>query len=121
MSQLDGQDLFGSGPHTIRPASQARALNRRSFPGIDGEIILDLGARARQLVQTGRLQADTAAGLSALISQIEAVVDGQVHTLLDDLGNTYEAATVAEFEPTTPVQRGRGFWCDYTLRYIHLP
>lgn len=55
MSTLDGQDLFGSGPHRIRAGSWRRRVDRRAFPGLDGELILDMGMRSRNTLQEGRL------------------------------------------------------------------
>ncbi len=121
MSTLDGQDLFASGPHTLRPGAWERSLDRRGFVGVDGEVVLDLGLRSRPLVQAGRLAATTAALLRTLMSQIDAVVDGQAHTLVDNHGETYSRVIVERFDPSTPVSRSRGFWCDYTLHYRQLP
>ena len=121
MSLLDGYDLFGSGPHTIRPEGWGRAIARRAFAGVDGELILDLGLRSRCIVQDGRLQAGSSSALHTLISQIEAVIDGRMHTLLDNYGRTYAPLIVEHFAPTTAVKRGRGFWCDYTIQYRQLP
>ncbi len=121
MSSLDGQNLFASGPHTLRPAAWERSLDRRGFAGVDGELVLDMGLRSRPLIQTGRLRADTAASLRTLMSQIDAVVDGQTHMLIDDHGETYSRVIAEKFDPSTPVARGRGFWCDYTLHYRQLP
>jgi len=121
MSTLDGQDLFGSGPHSFRVGAWERSLDRRGFAGVDGEAVLDMGLRSRPLVQTGRLHAETAASLHTSMSQIEAVVDGRVHTLIDNHGKTYSRVIAERFEPGMPVKRGRGFWCDYTLQYRQLP
>ena len=120
MSSLDGQDYFGSGPHTIRPAVRERAILRRSLPGLDGELVIDLGRRSRPIVQAGRLQAETAQQLAALTDSIEQLCDGRLHTLIDNHGTFYRQVLVESFEPTTPLSRGRGFWCDYTLRYRQL-
>ncbi len=120
MSSLDSQDLFGSGPHSIRPETWLRAMHRRGLAGVDGELILDMGLRSRRIVQVGRLQATTAAAIHSLISAIEDTLDGKTHTLSDDLGCTYSPVIIEKFEPTTPVKRGRGFWCDYTLLYRQL-
>ncbi len=121
MSAVDGQDLFASGPHSVRPEPWERALRRRGFAGVDGELVLDLGLRSRRVVQTGRLQAPTAQGVCALVGQIEAVADGRTHTLIDGTGCSYIPVIVEEFAPTTPVRRGRGFWCDYRITYRQLP
>ena len=32
MSSMDGLDLFSSGPHTFRPLSWQRAMERKTFP-----------------------------------------------------------------------------------------
>ena len=81
MSALDGMDLFGSGPHDFRPCPWRRTVQRRAFAGLNGEMALDMGMRSRAILQTGRLQADTASGLRDLIEAIEALVDGRPHTL----------------------------------------
>ncbi len=121
MSLLDGIDLFSSGPHSIRPGSWERNLQRRSFPGLDGELVLNLGLRGRTITHTGRLQATTAAGLQSLISRIEARNDGGVHVLVDTHGQTFANIILAKFELTTPIQRGRGYWCEYSIEYCQLP
>jgi len=121
MSSLDGQDMFGSGPHSIRPATWSRSMQPRSFAGVDGELVLDMGLRSRRVIQQGRLQSSTAAGITALTSAIESKLDGKTHTLIDDLGCTYSPVIVEKFEPATAVSRGRGFWCDYTITYRQLP
>lgn len=121
MSTLDGQHLFDSGPHTLRPLSWQRQLERRSFAGLDGELVLDMGMRSRQIVQQGRLQAQTAEILQAQLAAIEAFQDGLTHALTDNHNVSYSKVLLESFEPATPLNRGRGFWCDYTLTYRQLP
>ena len=121
MSSLDNQDIFGSGPHTIRPGAPRRELDRRSFAGVDGELILDMGLRGREIIQQGRLQAGTFNDLNTQISEIEQLLDGQLHTLTDNYGKAYSHVIVEHFEPSTPVRKGRDFWCEYTIRYRQLP
>jgi len=121
MSTLDGNSLFASGPHSIQPGSWERRLMRRGFAGINGELVLDLGLRSRPVVQTGRLQAASASAMNVLISAVEDYQDGRSHLLADDHGQTFTAILLEEFNITTPVKRGRDFWCDYTIRYRQLP
>jgi len=121
VSSFDGQDLFGSGPHSIRPDGWERQLQRRGFAGVDGELVLDLGLRSRAIQQTGRLQGASAAAVAALVAAIEAYQDGQVHELTDDHGRTYSSAILEQFQATTPIRRGRGYWCDYAAVYRQLP
>lgn len=121
MSSLDGLDLFSSGPHSIRPGSWQRDSQRRAFPGLDGELAIDLGRRSRQIVQTGRLQAASAEDLSNAIAAIEQCCDGQLHTLIDNHDRIFNQIAIESFDLTTPINRGRGFWCEYTLRYRQYP
>ena len=121
MSSLDGNDLFGSGPHTVQPGSWQRQVSRRSFSGVDGEFLLDQGRRSREVRQEGRLQAETAEALEGLVGQIEPFIDGELHVLVDDLGREFPDVIVESFEPAGAVQRGRGFWCDYRVIYRQLP
>lgn len=121
MSTLDGIDLFSSGPHSIRPPAWTRQLERRNFPGISGELILDMGLRSRTIVQQGRLQATTAADLADIIARIQSLLDGQEHVLVDNHNLTYPRVLLERFEPSSELQHGRGFWCDYTLHYRQLP
>jgi hypothetical protein len=121
MSSLDGQNLFGSGPHSFRPGAWERSLERRGFPGLDGELVMNLGLRSRVIAQTGRLQAASAASVVTLISQIEARNDGKTHVLVDAHGRTFSRVILEQFELTTPIQRGRNYWCEYSVRYRQLP
>jgi len=117
MSALDGMDVFGSGPHSFRAGPWRRSVQRRAFAGLDGELTLDMGMRSRPIVQTGRLQAETATALRDLIDAIEAFIDGQPHTLTDNHGFTYADVLVESFEPKSPLRKGRGFFCEYEVRY----
>ncbi len=87
---------------------------------MNGELVLHMGRRSRILTQTGRLQADTIENLQGLTERIETYHDGEIHTLQNHHGDTFESLLVDSFELTTPLQRGRGYWCDYTLIYRQL-
>lgn len=121
MITLDGQPLFSSGPCELTPLSWHRRLLRRELPGLNGEIVLDLGVRGRLLRQTGRLQASSAFDLNGLLRLIVAFQDGRAHTLVDNHGITYPDVLVTSFELTTPLTAGRGFWADYRMEYLQLP
>ena len=84
MSSYAGQNLFGSGPHAFRFGPWQRSVQRRGFAGVNGELVLDLGLRSRQIFQTGRLQADSASGLNGLLDAINARGDGAEHVLVDN-------------------------------------
>ena len=121
MTTIDNDNLFSSGPCSVRPTSWRRQLERRTFAGLHGELVLDLGARSRTIVQQGRLQAPTAADLHAILEAIDAYADGAFHTLIDNHGHSYDRVLMESFEPTTPVAHGNAFWCDYTLTWRQLP
>ena len=118
---IDAMDLFSPGPAGLRAHSWQRQLERRTFPGLAGEMVLDLGARSRTIIQQGRLSAPTAAALHARLTQIHALADGLCHTLVDGDGHAYANVQLESFEPTTPVAHGRDYWCDYTLTWRQLP
>ena len=120
-STLDGKNLFSSGPCEIRPEHWERKTIQRGFPGIDGELVLDLGLRGRTIVQEGRLQAASAVALQSLISAIRTEDDGNLHTLVDNHGQTYTQVFIEQFQLQTPLNEGRNHWCDYRLIYRQLP
>ena len=121
MSSLNGQNLFNSGPHTIRTGSWQRCVERRSFGGLDGELLLDMGMRSRIIVQKGRLQDQALDDLQTIISQIETLVNGQLYALVDNHGRTFSKVLLEHFETTTPIRKGRSFWCEYNINYRQLP
>lgn len=120
MISLDSRPLFSSGPCELIPGPTQRQIIRRGLPGLDGEVIQDLGKRSRPMRQTGRLQATTSNGLQALINDIEATCDGETHTHTDHTGEV-RRVLVEAFARTTPIRRGRTFWCEYELLLRELP
>jgi len=121
MSSYAGSDLFGSGPHGFRLGPWQRSTQRRGFAGVDGELVLDLGRRSRRISQAGRLEADSAAELHALLAAVGALDDGCEHTLVDNHGQSFPRTAIERFETTSPLQRGRRFHCDYEIDYRQLP
>ncbi len=121
MSSFAGQHLFDSGPHDLTPGPWQRCTQRRGFAGLDGEILLDLGLRSRQLAQAGRLQASTAQALHGLIDSIQDLCDGSEHALIDNHEQVYSRVYLERFQVNTPLRRGRGFYCDYRIDYRQLP
>lgn len=118
---LDAMAMFGLGRHQLVAGSWQRAMQRRSIPGLDGELVLDMGLRSRTIRQTGRLHAPTAAELAAQIAAIEALIDGRLHILDGGMGQTYANVLLEQFEQTTPIRTGPGSWCGYECTYRQLP
>jgi hypothetical protein len=84
-------------------------------------MLLDLGLRSRTIVQTGRLQADSAEALHALLDAVHAACNLQAATLVDNHGRSYPRVVLERIETVTPLRRGRGFYCDYQAEYRQLP
>ncbi len=118
---LDGESLFSSGPCEVTPGSWNRDAMRRGFPGLDGECVMDLGKRSRTIEQTGKLQAASVSTLENLINAINLKADGQLHTLVTSLARTFENVIIENFRAKTPIQKGRAYWCDYSITYRQLP
>ncbi len=121
MSSFAGEDLFGSGPHEFLLGPWQRSLQARGFAGLNGLLLLDMGLRSRTITQTGRLQADSADDLHAVLDAINARCDGDEHALVDNHGKSYPAVVLVQFQTATPVCRGRGLFCDYAAEYRQLP
>jgi len=121
MSSYAGESLFDSGPCAFRFGPWERAVQRRGFAGIHGELALDLGRRSRPIFQTGRLQAESAGGLHALLDVINARADGSENVLVDNHGQSHARVILDRFETTSPICRGRALHCDYEIRYRQLP
>ena len=121
MSSFAGENLFASGPHAFGFGPWERSTHRRGFAGVNGEVVLDLGLRSRQITQTGRLRANSAAALHELLDDINACCDGAAHTLVDNYGQSYSRVILERFGATTPLRHSRGFYCDYEIEYRQLP
>jgi hypothetical protein len=96
-------------------------VQRRGLGGLDGQVLLDMGLRGRTIGQTGRLQGATAAGVADQCDAISVLSDGNVHRLLDNHARAYDRVVLLSFQPTTPIARGRGFYCDYRVTYLQMP
>jgi hypothetical protein len=121
MSRIDDKDLFASGPHSFTLGAWERQLQRRGLPGLDGQVLLDLGLRCRTIVQTGRLEGATASAVADQCDAISALCDGCVHQLIDNNNRAYDRVILLSFQPTTPIARGPGACCDYRAEYLQLP
>ena len=121
MSSYAGENLFASGPHAFSFGHWERSTHRRGFAGVNGEVVLDLGLRSRQITQTGRLQANSAADLHELLDDINAFCDASAHALVDNYGQSYSGVILERFGATTPLRHSRGFYCDYEIEYRQLP
>lgn len=116
---LDGQPLFASGPARLDISSWVHQSLRRSFPGLDGELVMPLGRRSRTLAQHGTLTATTRELLESRINAITACLNGQLHQLTED-ALLYRNLLLEQFAPGVIVQTASQFSCDYRIDYREL-
>lgn len=121
-STVDEEELFASGPSGLLVGSWTRRLLRRELPGLDGEVVVDLGLRGRPLTQIGRLSAHSPLAFHSMLESIARFQDGRPHSLLDRHNTFYRNVLMLSFELTTPVTAGPdGLWADYRIEYLQLP
>jgi len=114
---LDAAELFASGAHEIVAGSPERLSGERTFSGLAGALIVDLGRRPRTLVQRGRLSAASAESLAQLEAAIEARVDGAVHKLIARDGTEYPYVRLERFTRRGPVEVGLRYHRAYEIAY----
>ena len=116
---LDGESLFSSGPARLEISSWVHQTLRRSFPGLDGELVMPLGRRSRTLAQCGTLTAPTRELLETRINAISTRLDGQLHQLTED-ALIYSNLLLEQFAPGAFLQTASQFSCDYRVDYREL-
>ena len=112
---LDDSELFASGPHELVAGTPERAVGQRTFSGLAGALLVDLGRRPRSLVLRGRLSAATAESLAQLEAAIEARIDGQVHALTGRDGTSYPQVRLERFTRRGPVEVGLRYHRPYEI------
>jgi len=117
---LDGEALFGSGPHLVLAASPVRRVEDITFNGLAAGLTLDLGEGPRTIRQHGLLSADTEGGLALLSAACEAFVDGRNYTLTAPDGTEYAHCRMAAFERLGPAQVGTRWHLPYSVTYEQL-
>ena len=114
---LDEAELFASGPHEIVAGSPERQSGERTFSGLAGALVVDLGQRPRTLLQCGRLSAASAESLVQLEAAIEARIDGAVHELVARDGTGYPYVRLERFTRRGPVEVGLRYHRAYEIAY----
>lgn len=117
---LDGQAIFDEQGLTITVGSPSRASVERAFAGLDGMLSIDLGARSRQVRQTGALHAPSRTAMSARTDAIAAFIDGQAHTLVTADGRVFANLRMDSFKRVAEYPGGPGVVVDYEIAYTQL-
>ena len=117
---LDGQAIFDEQGLTITVGSPSRACVERAVAGLDGTLSIDLGARSRQVRQTGTLHAPSRAAMHARVLTIAAFIDGQTHTLTTADGQVLDNLRMDSFKKVAEYPGGPGVVADYEIVYTQL-
>ncbi|HNS19920.1 MAG TPA: hypothetical protein PKH24_05445 [Sedimentisphaerales bacterium] len=117
---LDGQAVFDEQGLTITVGSPSRACMERAVAGLDGTLSIDLGARARQVRQTGTLHAPSRPAMHARVQTIAAFIDGQTHTLTTPDGQVLDNLRMDSFKKVAEYPGGPGVVADYEVVYTQL-
>jgi len=118
--RLDGQAVFDEQEAAIVPGSPSRACLERSVAGLDGMLSIDLGARPRQIRQTGVLRAAGRTAMSARIDTITAFLDGQTHTLTTADGRVFHNLRLDRFRQVSERPGTPGIVVEYEIVYTQL-
>ena len=97
----------------IKAGSWDREAIEKSAAGLGGVVSVDLGMRKRKITVSGSVEAQSKATLIVKTVQIEAMLDGCVHTLEADV--MYENVRVDSFAVVKEETGGRGVSCEFEM------
>ncbi len=117
---LDGQTIFEEQGLTISADSPSRTSIERTVAGLDGMLSIDLGARSRQIRQTGTLHAMSRAAMRIRVEAITRFIDGQTHTLVAPDGEVFRHLRMDSFQKVVVHPVGAGVVVDYEIAYTQL-
>ncbi len=118
MSQLDGHNLFGSGPHHFIVHGLSERHNLHEAAGVDGGRITPLGRRPRKIEQRGRLLADSVGELETQRQAVEARLGKRGLTLVDHRGRSWANVVMLSFKPGEVRRLGARLALDYEIEYL---
>jgi hypothetical protein len=117
---LDDKALFDEQDLKIQVGAWQHASVERAIPGLDGVVSIDLGCRSRTIRQQGVLRAASQAMMRSRLNAIEALMDGDTHTLLTTDGQTYANLRADAFQPLNRDVSGAGILVEYEIIYTQL-
>ena len=117
---LDEQILFDEQTLEINADSFSRDSIKRTVPGLNGVLSIDLGLRGRKVKQTGTLRAKSRTQLDERINKITAFIDGDTHTLITSSGREFENLRMDSFKTAAEHTDGTGIITDYEITYTQL-
>ena len=117
---LDGQVIFDEEGLTICVGSPSRAAVERAVAGLDGVLSIDLGARSRQIRQTGTLHAPSRVAMHTRTLAITGFIDGRTHTLATADGQVFGDLRMDSFKKIAEYPGAPGVVADYEIAYTQL-
>ena len=114
---LDDAIFFSEVPFELEIKSMQRSIVQRSAAGLDGQVCIDLGLRARKLVQKGELRAKSQAELQRKINEINELIDGDLHILKCPDGRIFENLIIESLQAGPFVSGGAHVSCEYNITY----
>lgn len=117
---LDTKVLFDEQALEINADSFSRDSFKRTIPGLNGVLSIDLGLRGRKIKQAGTLRAKSRTQLDERISKIAAFMDGDTHTLTSNTGREFTNLRMDSFKTGKEHANGTGIVIDYEIIYTQL-
>ena len=114
---LDDVIFFSEAPFELEIKSTKRSVVQRSAAGLDGQMCIDLGLRARKLVQKGQLRAKSQIELQKKIDEINEFIDGDLHILKCPDGRIFENLIIESFQAGPFISGGAHISCQYDITY----
>lgn len=120
MSRYKDQDLFGSGPHEFHMHGLSQRHASHEQPGADGARLTTLGFGARKIEATGTLLADYAVEMNQQVDVIEAAMDDQPGTLIDDQDRQFDDVVLIAFRPEIVRRAGVRLSLEYQADFMQV-
>ena len=121
MTTFAGLDLFSSGPSHIAITRFGRAFARPRRELNAGNFTEDYAMRELEIEQRGRLIADKAENLAALIETLRYHAErSTTGVLIDHDGVPWPDMTLMDVALEEPIRRGRAFSVRYRVMYLRM-
>jgi hypothetical protein len=114
---LDEGIVFDGKFFELEIKSSQRSIIQRSAAGLDGQVCIDLGLRARKLMQKGELRAKSQPELQKAIDEINGLIDGDLHILKCPDGRIFENLIIENFQAGPFISGGAHISCEYNITY----
>jgi hypothetical protein len=119
-ANLNSFVYFDNDSFSLQIKSGQRNVVEKNAAGLDGTVSIDLGSRARKIIQTGQLRAANKSALNQKIADIDEMFDGQLRTLTAPDGRVFENLRIDSFQTGQIVSGGSSVSCDYEIVYTQL-